>query len=106
LKYKIFSVYDHKGLVYGVPFFKNTNLAAIRDFGDAVQDQQTTLNRHPEDYQLFEIGEYDDNTAEIINQIPPKLMASASEFKKNNIKEITPLIQIPTNNNSEKVEVK
>lgn len=81
MKLQIFSVYDHKSQAYGTPFFKLTVQAAIRDFGDASQDTTTSINRHPEDYQLFHIGEYDDSDAIIKSFIPPNLLSTATEFK-------------------------
>lgn len=39
---------------------------AIRQFQDAINDPQAGgLHKHPDDYDLYRIGEYDDNTATI-----------------------------------------
>lgn len=107
MKLQIFAVYDHKSQTYGTPFFKTHMGVAIRDFGDAAQDPQTTICRHPEDYQLFNVGEYDDSDASIKNFIPPILVSSASEFKiKPETLDVSKLIAVAKNNTSEKVEVK
>lgn len=34
--------------------------AAIRDFGDQCRDKNTPLGKHPSDYELFHVGEWDD----------------------------------------------
>jgi hypothetical protein len=60
--YYVYSVYDEKVKTFGNPFYKPTNPAAIRDFADLAKDQNTTVGRHPEDYTLYQIGEYDDQT--------------------------------------------
>lgn len=36
---------------------------AIRDFGDQCRDKNTVLGKHPEDYELYHHGEWDDKEA-------------------------------------------
>lgn len=38
---------------------------AIRQFSDYVNDKNHPWGKHPEDYTLMSIGEYDDESAEI-----------------------------------------
>lgn len=56
----IYTVYDNKALVYGTPFFAVTDGSAVRSFSDLVNDANTTVGRHPNDFSLFVVGEYDD----------------------------------------------
>lgn len=77
---RAFAVYDSKVLCYGVPFFSPTIPAALRSFSDACKDVNTNLNRHPGDYQLYEIGSFDDNTCILAGLLPIKLLASAADF--------------------------
>lgn len=44
------------------PFCVNAVGMAIRDFSDAVNDEKSGFHRHPEDYELFEIGSYDEES--------------------------------------------
>lgn len=62
---KIFTVYDSKAQCYMPPFFERASGIAIRQFEASVQAQDHQFNRHAEDYTLFEVGTYDDNTCEI-----------------------------------------
>ena len=62
MKHKVFTVYDAKIEAYMSPFLMATKAQAIRTFGDTVNDEKNQRNKHPEDYTLFEIGEYDDNS--------------------------------------------
>ena len=57
---RAYSIFDRKALVYHAPFFAPTDGAAVRSMSDAVQDTNTTFNRHPNDYVLFYVGDYDD----------------------------------------------
>lgn len=57
---KIFCVYDSKGKHYGkTPFFADNSADAIRSFESVVNDKSTMIGQHPEDFTLFECGEWD-----------------------------------------------
>lgn len=60
MKLRCYSIYDRKALQYHPPFFASTDGAAIRSVTDLVTDPNTTVGRHPGDYVLFHIGDYDD----------------------------------------------
>lgn len=55
-----FSIYDRKPKRYSLPFFQVTIEAASREFKNLVNDPQSSLNKNPEDYTLFQIGEFDE----------------------------------------------
>lgn len=58
---RAYSIFDHKALQYHPPFFASTDGAAVRSLQDLVNDQNTTIGRHPSDYTLYCIGTYDDS---------------------------------------------
>jgi len=60
--FQVYSIYDIKAAAYHVPFFQPTKGMAIRLFGDAIIDPNSNLSKHPEDYRLFSLGEFDDFT--------------------------------------------
>ncbi|WMC01497.1 nonstructural protein [Microvirus D_HF4_340] len=72
MKLIIVAVRDIKTDVFGTPIFVNHQGAAIRSFGDqctgTVQNADQTLMQHPEDFELYKLGEYDDNTGEFSNE--------------------------------------
>lgn len=57
--HKIFSVYDSKSEAYGMPMFLRSVAEAIRSFTDAANSSDSMLAKHPADFTLFELGEYD-----------------------------------------------
>lgn len=64
MRYKIFAIRDRAADVFGQPmFFPSTGLA-VRGFSDEVNRvaPDNNLNKHPEDFDLFQLGEYDDET--------------------------------------------
>ena len=65
----VVSVKDRAADVFNRPFFVPHRNVAIRDFTDEVNraagDNQ--LNKHPDDFDLYLLGEFDDARGEFIN---------------------------------------
>lgn len=78
---KAFAIYDGKGKMFGVPFFMPQPGLATRAFMDLVNDPQSTVNRHPADYTLYQIGSFDDNSGELFSDDPHVLLGHGSDFK-------------------------
>ncbi len=64
--HQIFTVFDSKTAAYLPPFYLPTKGAAIRALQDTLQDPQHQFARHPEDYTLFHIGNFEDTDASIV----------------------------------------
>lgn len=63
--YRVYSIYDRKALIYYPPFFAATNGQAVRTFTDTANDQNSSIARHPNDYVLFCIGDYNDQNGKL-----------------------------------------
>ena len=72
MQVKLFTVYDSKAEAYFPPWIAPTIKAALRAFSDQVNKSGTPVNSHPEDYALFCIGEFDDNSG-IVKSISPHM---------------------------------
>lgn len=59
-KYQICSVRDAAVGAFMQPFFAKSKQEAMRSFGDAVIDPKMEFIKHPNDYSLHFIGEWDD----------------------------------------------
>lgn len=69
---KVLSIRDTKAAFYNVPLMvTNTTEEAVRSFGELATDSRTSIARHPEDYDLYEIGEFDDQTGVIASYDAP-----------------------------------
>lgn len=79
---KIFTVYDSKADAYMQPFFMRSHGEAVRSWIDAVNDPNTAFNKHPEDFTLFEIGEFDDGSALFTPAVAKRSIGTAVEFKR------------------------
>lgn len=77
---KVMSVYDVKAQSYKAPFFAIALGLGSRMFADACVDNEIGFKRHPEDYILYHIGEFDDNQGTFQNIVPPVLVARATDF--------------------------
>lgn len=56
----VYSVYDLKAKAFLSPFFLPQDAMAVRALIDAVSDSTHQFAKHPEDYQLFKLGSFDD----------------------------------------------
>lgn len=77
---KLFTVYDSKAEAYLVPFYERTTGLAIRAFSSASNEKEHQFNRFPADYTLFELGEFDELTAEIKVLKTPTSLGLAINF--------------------------
>ena len=78
---KVFSIFDSKAQMFNVPFFMTTTPAAIRSFTDLVNDPNTPVNKHPSDFVLYELGEFDDSVGKMTNYAEHHHLGVASAFK-------------------------
>lgn len=54
----MFSIFDNKADAFNTPFFMAARGQAVRAFQDLVNDGQSAISKHPEDYKLCLIGEF------------------------------------------------
>lgn len=82
MKQVIISVKDTAAQAFTRPIFVPAIPVALRSFRDEVNrvDSTDDLARHPDDFELYEIGSFDDATG-IIEVIEPRLVARAKDLK-------------------------
>lgn len=97
MKNRLYSVFDSKTATFGIPNFIPSDNAAIRTFSDAVNDGSNPNNqwhKHPEDFSLFFVGFFDDETGLLEKSIPSSLVTASALVAAQGSKEpITPMIQ-------------
>lgn len=76
---KFYSVLDVKVESYSAPFAAANDAQAFRSFEQAIQDPQTTLSKYPEDFTLWRIGEFAEETGRLIPENPVQI-ARALDF--------------------------
>lgn len=63
MKLFVVAIRDSAAVAFGIPQFCGSRGTALRSFTDACNDPQSAINKHPEDYELYCLGEYDDSSA-------------------------------------------
>lgn len=87
MKKLIFSIYDVKGKFYSTPFYVINKPTAVRTFTDAVHDEQTLICKHPEDYSLYYLGEFEDEFCTFNLENAPELVHTALQLVNINRRE-------------------
>jgi hypothetical protein len=82
IKLQVYSVFDSKAEVFGTPMFFQTAGIATRAFGDECNRTESELHKHPEDYTLFHIGEFIQDTGLMVPLKTPASLGLAIEYKK------------------------
>lgn len=79
---KVFSVYDSKAQAFLQPFFSANGATACRMFERAVNEEGSNFNRYCGDYELFEIGDFDDSSGTLEPAAHRVSLGLASSFVK------------------------
>lgn len=82
MKHNVFAVFDSKVEAFGMPLFMHNKAEAIRAFIDQVNDQKSLMSKHPEDFTLFHIGEYESSSGLMVPLTTPLSLGLAIEFKE------------------------
>jgi len=83
MKQIICTVKDRAADAYGRPMFVPSAGVAIRSFSDEINrnNADNQLYNHPDDFDLYELGEFDDNTGLFTLHEQPKLLSLGKQVK-------------------------
>lgn len=81
MKQKIFAIYDSKAEAYLTPFFLPAIGMAVRAITDCANNPEHQFGQNPDDYTLFQIGEFDDDIGQV-TPITPSTLGNCLEFKE------------------------
>ena len=86
MKLILCSVKDRAADAYGRPMFVPSTGVAIRSFSDEVNraEAENQLYNHPDDFDLYEFGEFDDNNGKFNLYEEPKLLSLGKQVKIQN----------------------
>lgn len=79
--HQVIAVKDVKAGHYAKPVAVPTDAVGVRAFADAVNDSSSEYFKHPEDYEIWNIGTYDDNTGELVASQPRQLANAIALLK-------------------------
>mgnify|MGYP003375826781 CR=1 FL=1 len=81
MKRKVYTVRDAKAELFNTPFYQTTHGEAERTFKNLVQDKTSMVGKYPEDYDLYYMGEFDDNTGNIMSLETPQHIVKAVQLQ-------------------------
>lgn len=84
---KIYAIQDARAGSFLTPFFSHNDGTAVRQVAAAVVDKDSLFHKFPEDYTLYCVGEWMDDTGTIMPEIPHTVM-SCLDMKLNFMVEI------------------
>jgi len=79
---KMFSVYDRVAKVWSDPFYSLSVGIAQRDFMNVSLDPNTSIGRNPNDFELWEVGIFNDDDCDIVKHVSAEKICRASDFCK------------------------
>lgn len=91
MKLMLFAIKDLAAQAFGRPMFLPHAGVAVRSFTDEVnrpsQDSslQNDLFAHPDDFELYELGEFDDSDGSFALHKVPKLLLQGKQVKRSDI---------------------
>lgn len=75
----IYTILDTKAAAYLPPFYMRSNGEALRAFSDEISNGDSQIAKHPEDFILFQIGTFDEQTGEL-SPVSPISLAKAIDL--------------------------
>lgn len=79
---KLYAIYDKKALFFSPPHCLHNKADALRFFDELLHDSQTRLCKYPADYQIYELGEWDERTGIITALKQPLFLEEGAAFIK------------------------
>lgn len=81
MKLQTFSIYDSKAKAYLPPWYMHNTDMALRVFADCCNATDHQFSKNPEDYTLFHIGEFDDESGKITPDTPKSIANGITVLK-------------------------
>lgn len=79
---KVFSIFDNAVKAYLPPLHFRTRGEAIRSVSSALDDPGHQFSKHSQDYVLFELATFDDNTGMFVPHPAPVSCGVLTEFRR------------------------
>lgn len=77
---RMYSIYDKKVNVYQPPLFCHNAGDALRTCHMHFSNPETKVNKYPEDFDVYDIGEYDDQTGQLKPHTNPQFLSTAVDI--------------------------
>jgi len=76
----VYSLFDRKLRQYGQLVLERNDYGVQRGLGDGIKAQgESLLAKHPEDFDLYQVAEFDDESGVVTALVPPRFVSSVSD---------------------------
>lgn len=82
MKINLYSIRDQATNAFMAPFAAHTNGHATRMFSDLANERDHAINKHPNDYELYNVGSIDDHTGKLEPSEPMQIARAADLITK------------------------
>lgn len=72
MKQNKYSIFDSKAKIFNIPFYAANQAVALRMYSQAANSPDSMLGQYPEDYTLFELSVFDQETGREQEHPEPK----------------------------------
>lgn len=80
MKLAVCTIFDQKSGLFNQPFFTANVATAERAIENCIMDKEHPFSKHPEDYVLFDLGHYDDQTGMFVQHSAPVSITTLSQL--------------------------
>lgn len=80
--YEVFSIHDEKATAFLPPFILPNNAMAQRIFSDCINSEDHQFAKHPADYTLFRLGQFNDMDGTFILKDTKQSLGNGVEFRR------------------------
>lgn len=80
--HEVYTIRDSKSEMFHPPFLQKAKGEAERTFTQLANDPETSIGRFPEDYDLYYLGQFDDNSGRYTTLDTPKHQIKAINVLK------------------------
>lgn len=82
MQMQMFAIFDKASASFSRPFFELTKGLAIRTFTDAVNDANSPFGKYPQDFTLFYLGVFDDQSGELVGSSPDRVILASEVVRQ------------------------
>ncbi len=97
MKAQIYAIFDTCSGIYEKPFFHTADDAVKREFQDVVNTADHPINRHPEHYSVWRLGNFDNLTGDVKDEANECLWTGLEALSQQQEMDYEKPTQLPTN---------
>lgn len=82
---KVLAIRDRAVDAYGLPIFVVAIGQGVRSFGDEINREGSAYHAHPEDFDLYLLGDFDEQTGTLVPIGVPRQVAIGKDLRSSHV---------------------